>query len=350
MAIPINERGNAAIEMKLSRDEIGTFQITPERIREIAKENLITSGPGTNQDYMPTSDELAAIIDMVAIAIDRGQIIDFGYWPNEMIQTVAHKAGRLYAQDALGHPFSSPYIIIHTWDDKRYELQEEKVARLQNRKEAIPESAAYLVNPFRFQQHLCVDFEILQLDAMTIRGVKMLVVADRGLFLGAESRGKDEYVARVVPYAYRFPELMGNKEFASMVTNNITDSILEAASANLFDPFMTALMILNTNGVESKTVSYEKINRIRKKQGKAPFPGYRKVNSASYVTAILAKKHRERNDMGGTHASPVMHIRSGHWRKYKSGEKSFIRDTLVNATDEMRQAFISKRSHYVVKK
>jgi hypothetical protein len=342
--------GNEKIHLDLGSEDIGTFQLTPERLREIAREQMITSGPGSSEMWMPTSDELGHIVDMVNSAVNSGQVIDFGYWPNEVIQMTSNRGGYLYVRDALGHPFSSPYVILHSWDDKKNEKAERQVASIQGRKKPIPETTAYLVNPFPTDKVMCSDFEILAFDAMTIKGERMLAVGDRGLFLGEESRGKKEYCARVIPYAYRFPELIGDKEFARMVTNSRSDSIMEAAAANILDPLMTALLILNTNGIGQSTVTHDKLNKVRAKQGKPHIPSYRRVDSASYVTAILAKKHRERNDLGGHHASPVMHIRQGHWRNYKSGEKSFIRDTLVNATPELRDKFVSQRSHYVVKK
>src|SRR3954467_12949157 len=181
-AMEITPHGNLAFDLRGT--EVGTFHLTPERIRDVAKDQRITSGPGSDETYMPTSLELEALTNMVTFAVDRGQVFDFGYWPNEMIQLSSNRAGRLYTQDALGHPFSTPYIILHTWDDKQNEQSQKRVAELQGRNKAIPESSAYLVNPFPVTDKLCVDFEILQFDAILIKGRQLLAVGDRGLFLG----------------------------------------------------------------------------------------------------------------------------------------------------------------------
>jgi len=120
---------------------------------------------------------------------------------------------------------------------------------------------------------------------------------------------------------------------------------------NVVDPVMTALAILNTKGIVNETIrASDKLNSARRKAGKSIIPPYRKVNSSGYVTALLARQERKGEGKGGTHASPITHIRMGHLRNYKSGEVSFVRDTIVNASEEARLNFKSTRSHYIVKR
>src|SRR3954463_16255571 len=170
----ISADGNVVMDMDLKYEDIGMFRITPERIREASREHRISSGPGQDERWMPSSDELSNLTEMVDHAVNRGQIIDFGYWPNEMIQVSAHRGGRLYNSGALGHPFSTPYIFLHTWDDKNNPDMDAKVAKMQGLVTSRPESAAYLVNPQPVQGELCISFEVLAFDGITIRGIPLL--------------------------------------------------------------------------------------------------------------------------------------------------------------------------------
>jgi hypothetical protein len=125
----------------------------------------------------------------------------------------------------------------------------------------------------------------------------------------------------------------------------------QAASCNIGDPIICCLMILATRGVERETIRpSEKLQRARMKNRKPPIPNYDRVNSEPYVTAVLARGHRERSEgLGGHHASPQFHIRMGHPRSYATGKSIWIADTLVNATDEQRAGFKANRSHYEVR-
>ena len=100
---------------EIKNGDIDTLSLTPEQPREIALRHMVTSGTGLDQNYMPTSEQLTVISDMLHFAVTRGQVIDFGYWPNEMIKATAKRAGPLYLKDGLAHPFSSPYVIMHSW-------------------------------------------------------------------------------------------------------------------------------------------------------------------------------------------------------------------------------------------
>src|SRR4051812_8682560 len=73
----ISADGNVVMDMDLKQDDIGMFQITPERIREASREQRISSGPGQDERWMPSSDELGNLIEMVEHAVNMGQIIDF---------------------------------------------------------------------------------------------------------------------------------------------------------------------------------------------------------------------------------------------------------------------------------
>jgi hypothetical protein len=321
----------------LGLEEFDSFTMTPERIRDLCLAGKISSGPGLIAEYMPTGNELNTITQMVQHAVSRGQLLNFGYWPNDMIKASAKHAGKLYVQGALAHPFSSPYIILHTWDDKTNPppLQGDRTV-----------ASAYLVNPYPDSgDGLCIDFEAMELEGITVKGDRCLGVGDRLTLDAMESKQCDGYAVNIVPFILRFPA-----DIIASFGIRAKDP-MRAAAANVLDPVMTALGILATRGVKSETIqASDKFIKARKKLGRSVPPPYRKIDSKPYVTAIMARKEREpRESQGGTHASPKPHIRMGHFRHYKSGEKSFVHDTLVNATEEMKNKFVSSRSHYTVK-
>jgi hypothetical protein len=161
------------------------------------------------------------------------------------------------------------------------------------------------------------------------------------------------YHCRIAPAAIRF---IVEEEGYRDVNNG--GEPMGAAAGNIGDPVMTALLILNTRNVERETVEAPpKLQRARAKSNKPPIPAFDRVNTAPYVTAILTRGQRRKSEpQGGTHASPQFHIRMGHPRRYTSdrwkaagGRSIFIADTLVNASDEQREAFKSQRSHYSVR-
>lgn len=362
MTLPPNTRimpdGNLGAEMDL--EDIDFCTVTPAMIREVAFADHIISGPGLDARYMPTSAELETVSNMAQFAVNRGQMIDFGYWPNDMIREAGVNGGRLYCQGALGHPFSTPYIILHSWDDPKLPISQAiHMGKFNLKPDMEKHTCAYLVNPFPNGKELLIDFEAMTFEGITFRHKpreKYLGIGDRISLDADASRQAGYYAAQVIPYALRWTPLLDNPDFKLLATNRNADDFYHAACGNVLDPVMVALLILNTRGVEQHTVAASpKLNKARIKSNKPPIPPYRRVDTASYVTAVMNRVNRSYGPGTGTHASPVMHIRQGHWRHYKTGERSFIHDTLVNASPEMRAHFQTKshpsgRSHYVVNK
>jgi len=350
--------GNLGVELGL--DQFGYFTITPERIRDITLANHIVSGPGVIKTFMPTSAELGIVLDMMTHAVNRGQMIDFGYWPNDMIREVGTRGGTLYCEDALGMPFQTPWIFLHSWDDPKlpYSAFEKAHAGvLQEMGFSLPgnggkQTCAYLVNPFPKSatdpKQLCIDFEVMCFEGIQMPkgyGFRYLGIGDRATLHGKESREAGYYACNVIPYAWRWP--LDNPEFHALITNRNNDDVLHAACGNVLDPTMVALMLLNARNVKQTTISQERLNKARVKSNKPPIPPYRRVDSHSYVTAIMNQLEPQKRGPGtGTHASPIMHLRRGHWRHFQTGEKSFIHETLVNASEDAKMQFISGRSHY----
>lgn len=332
--------GNGMFSMAMDSTTRAMPNVTPQQVRDIVAKGLVSSGPGVDPRAMPTQDELEDMLVMMEDAVTQGRLIDFGYWPNEQIKINGARGGKLYNQSALGHPFSQPYIIMHSWSDP-------DIATRLGFEASRNTTCVYLVNPIPEEHETCINFEACALEVLEIEGEKHLCVGDRVNFIGSESRGSDQFFADIVPYANRWklePKIM--EQFEALVPKGA--SLVRMAASNVLDPIMMALLILNTRGVQQEIVTPGfKLNRARIKSGKPPIPSYRRVNSSQYITA-LQNHQRSRPSQGGTHASPVAHIRMGHWRRLDKTRRTFIRDTLVNASPEMRNNFKLTRSHYKV--
>ena len=66
-------------------------------------------------------------------------------------------------------------------------------------------------------------------------------------------------------------------------------------------------------------------NRRKAAEGKPP--------SYSWRTVVVPPMLRQRAIYGGTHASPRLHERRGHWRTLADGRKVWVRDCLVGNPD-----------------
>jgi hypothetical protein len=64
----------------------------------------------------------------------------------------------------------------------------------------------------------------------------------------------------------------------------------------------------------------------RRIRGKKPLYTYK-------VITITGKRRVSEVSKGGTHASPVAHLRRGHWRTYKSGVRGWVNAMMINGTD-----------------
>jgi hypothetical protein len=322
---------------------VSLAKITPAKFREMALAKMLSSGPGMDINYMPTTKELDVMVDMLATAVAAGRFIDFGFWPNEFIIKSSERASNLYYEGALGHPFSQPWVFFHTWSDPKLD------AAFGRDHDAV---SIYLVNPFPVDgKAVACDFEITAIEPMNVLGKPMLCVGDRGaLYCKMDRPPGAKYACSIIPVQFRFPMHFWNAYADEMGKEHGAQAALQAAGANIMEPAFLALQMLNTRGIPKETMRVDdRLNRARIKNKKPPIPPYTKVSSEEYITTFMRSPTERRASQGGTHASPVAHIRMGHWRHYQSGERTFINDTLVNADESMRKIFKSNRAGYIVK-
>jgi hypothetical protein len=275
----------------------------------------------------PGEVEVRRIGEMARRAVMAGRVIDFGFLPNQVMSWGGKRGGPLWQKGAIGQPFEDPWLMLHTWEKG---------------------TGVYLVNP------AVGGMEIAELQPLRIDADKVLTVGDRGKFFNDDSANPN-YHAVIVPCPIRY---IGIPELREHVNKNMRDDDTpeQAASGNIGDPVSTGLLILATRAVPRERVEADpKLQRARAKRGKEPLPPYEVVDTREYVTAILARgKQRGGEDQGGTHRSPVPHVRMGHPRDYASGRSIWIADTLVGVPEERRQVWKAGRvkagrSHYTVR-
>ena len=273
------------------------------------------------REFAPSPKDVETINDLAAEAVAAGRLIDFGFLPNEIIKEGGTRGGPMYSAGALGHPFSGSWVMYHEWEEG---------------------VSCYLVSLLETDMQAGGDTEVVELEPVTLLGQPHLMVGDRVILEPhtTDERSKLKYRARAIPSMFRY--------VASLAEMNNNGDIPGSAAGNLLDPLMTGLLLLSTDGVPRRTISVpEKLNRARQKSRKPPIPSHEEVGSAMYVTALTARRGHKGPGLGGTHASPVPHLRRGHTRVLASGVRCFVRDSLVSMSAEAKALYA--RSHYVVR-
>jgi len=319
----------AQLEIDLS--DVGEWKPSMSMVRDAVLSNLILEpGKLDGVSYSAAQSEVDNMCAMGIEAVKAGRAVHLGHLPNQAIKDMGDHGGPLYNLGALPQPFAHPWLFMHTWDGG------EGMTKL-------PATSVYLVNPTFGPDGDTAGCEIVELQPVRINHGNVLLMGDRVLLdapTGYELRAKYHCIS--VPSPMRYVPGM------EPINNGMNPE--EAAAGNVLDPLMAALLLMNVEGVNRRTVGpSEKLQRARAKNRKPPLPSHIEVDSAPYVTAILARREGRRLAQGGHHASPVPHIRRGHVRVYASGQRSIIRETLVNVTADARSAFVSKRSHYEVR-
>lgn len=111
---------------------------------------------------------------------------------------------------------------------------------------------------------------------------------------------------------------MSLEQYASIELSNVNQEL------SVYMDFCLAMSQYETEIVDQKPdAQAQKLRRLR---GKKPLYTYK-------VITITGKKRVPKEGKGGTHASPVTHLRRGHWRHYKSGKRSWVEATLINGKD-----------------
>ena len=83
---------------------------------------------------------------------------------------------------------------------------------------------------------------------------------------------------------------------------------------------MTVACLLKVQSIDTvyqPSIQKSVINDARKRKGKPPL--------ISWNTVKLEHRKAKNDSQGGTHASPRLHDRRGHWRTYPSGKRGWVK-------------------------
>lgn len=245
---------------------------------------------------------IGAVNGLARYAAQDGLLFDLGNMPNAIIKSEFQRARALYRNGHIDHPYRVPYVIFHTWEGG---------------------VGAYLVLPTPDTSHGFVTVELLP---VRIRGVKLLLVGDTASVEWPPGAAADGCIATVFPSPMR--------AMAAEEGIDKRDPELVALS-NSMEPVLAAMLLLVTDGLEVERVPASKLlNRSRPpKDRKQPLPPHFCIHTAPYVTALQNRGRRSATAAGGTHASPVPHLRRGHIRHLPDGKTTWVRDCLVMVAD-----------------
>lgn len=286
--------------------------VLERRIIGLTVEPLPSSSPDNISATIPTQQQVEWMQNLAIDAVIHGRMIDFGHLPWKVIDRAATRVAEVWEGGPFVSPFTAAWLMYHTSE---------------------ADTGVHLIQPR--ENH----YEVTELQPCLFGDVTALAICDRALIWSGVNT-QDQTCAGI-PSVLRYLE--GYKDTNGAVTPGI------AAMGNLVSRLFTALLILNTRNIERTTITADaKLNKARAKSHKPPIPPYDRVTTAPYVTAIMAR-HQHSEDRGGTHASPIPHLRRGHPRTYSDGKVSLIRDTLVNVSADARATFRSARTHYQVK-
>jgi hypothetical protein len=296
-----------------------------------------SAAPGTERLILTpntwlTPDEIAEAVtrgspDSMTVTlrsmIVNAQVFDFGPVPDELIRTESVRAGPLLGRGMLDIPFD---CVLYRY---RFRPDMEITQRF---REAVPRE---YWDDFRSSMDTEQRFTTLILR----RGKQFWTVADF-VQLTAPMRAVLDLDLRGGLHAWEpvaaadieaFIDDRGEAAFRSgkswSPANTVnTPDAQRAMAAGLADTLAALSLILAARNVPQRVdPAPAKLNAKRARQGRAPLPRVTHVNAGLYVTA------RSNTDRGGTHASPVPHLRRGHMRHLASGRLTWVRDCIVNA-------------------
>ena len=248
------------------------------------------------------------------IAVNSGRVFDMGTMPNAAIIREGDRARKLFVAGHIDHPFGSrdpnlsTYALFHRWEGG---------------------SSLYMVDAMRW-----ANTPVLKPTTMMVSEAVAYIAEDNELsmlvtghitmtYFGGGSGGADDNVAI---------------HHTMSPLNLRTDEAMKSFTSNIMQPVLATMLLLSTEGIDhQRHTTNDKVNKRRVKDGKRPIPEHYAINTGPYITALtMTHAQRKALHQGGTHASPVPHLRRGHIRNLNAmhgGGTTWVRDALVNLRD-----------------
>ena len=97
-------------------NDLAEWNATIEQVRDACLESrlMALNMPG---EAGITEDEIELLAPMAQEAVRAGRLIECGHLPNEIIKLCGKRGGLMYTAGLLGHPFTDPWILYHTWEE-----------------------------------------------------------------------------------------------------------------------------------------------------------------------------------------------------------------------------------------
>ncbi|WP_170329812.1 hypothetical protein [Ruegeria arenilitoris] len=125
-------------------------------------------------------------------------------------------------------------------------------------------------------------------------------------------------------------------------TSSQSESPKERAAISNY-PLAIAVLITRGCSVDLKRAP-SVVNARRRRLSKTPIPAHYNVDAGEYLSALGSELTD--TDNGGTHASPIPHLRRAHERVLSSGKRVWVSSALVNVRSEGDIAFVERRKAY----
>ncbi len=134
------------------------------------------------------------------------------------------------------------------------------------------------------------------------------------------------------PSGQRFWQILGWASIASKTAKGINWALRPRAIEDYAPSVLEILHIVSaflsafncSNVCEGERTPGEKLQRARAKRGKLPLFSF-------WTLALDLERHAAGEPSGGTHASPRLHLRRGHARKYTPGKWTWVQPCVVGS-------------------
>jgi hypothetical protein len=276
-------------------------------------------------------ERVADFADALNEAVVSGRVIDLdlGSHPLSILNDNQERSVQAYAGNnglASAHPFSKIWLLRICIDHT---------------------VTTYLVDPHDPDMLNGGPYSAAELRPLTFlgsggyRGGNFFVVSDR-IFMTRDSEDPDgTYNTQAWPGFFRY----SRKDYGPNWREAHQNAIVAATQMTVLTVLFCLLLLSVAGDHRQKVAASEKLQKARQRSGKPSIPPHERLHIDPYLTEIMARVEKLVPKVTGTHASPIPHLRRGHFRT-RNGKRHFVRDALVNHPKD--EEFRSSRTNYEI--